>query len=191
MRSSVRVVAIAALVVLGTMLVAGGAGASVATKTKKVSADSYVKTMCTGYNKVISDLGDFADALTGSSAVGDPAAFQAEVTTLSEEFLAKVATTEKKLKRIYPDVDGGKKIAKQFSKNAVEVQDFVGEAVDELLAADPTSPAFTANITVFGVTLSTMGNQLTDVTSGIDDQDFIKAIGNQKRCHEIFPVTGG
>ena len=67
----------------------------------------------------------------------------------------------------------------------------MGDAVDELLAADPTSPAFSANGTVFSVTLSTMVNQLTDVTTDNDDQDFIEAVGNEQRCHEIFPVTGG
>lgn len=191
MRSSARVMAVIAISVVGAMS-AASAGATVATKTKKVSADKYAKTMCTTYNKIIADLGDFADELSGSSSSEtDPAAFQALVEAAAEDFLGKVAAGERKLKRIYPDVDGGKKIGKQFLKNPVEVQQLVGDAVDEFLAADPTSPAFSASVTVFGVTLQTLETRLTDVTTGIDDQDFIEAVGDQKQCHEIFPVTGG
>ena len=148
--------------------------------------------MCTTYNGVVDELGAFAKAITNASATQtDPAAFQAEVSTFADDFLAEMTKDERKLKRIYPDVDDGKKIAKQFSKSPGEIKKLVGDAVDELLAADPTSPAFSASVTVFSVTLQTMVNQLTDVTSGIDDQDFIEAVGDQKECHEIFPVTGG
>ena len=57
-----------------------GAGASVATKAKEVSEEKYAKTMCTAYNTVIDDLGDFTADLTASSnSQTDPAAFQTEV----------------------------------------------------------------------------------------------------------------
>ena len=190
MKASARV-AVATIVVMGLMG-STGAGASVSAKTKKLSAEKYAKSMCTTYNTVIDELGAFAKQITTSSASQtDPAAFQAEVSTFADEFLAALAKDEQKLKRIYPDVDGGKKIAKQFSKNPTELKKLVGDAVDTFLAADPTSPAFSASVTVFSVTLSTMVNQLTDVTTGIDDQDFINAVGGQKACHKIFPVTGG
>lgn len=184
-------VAVATIVAVGAVSSAG-AGASVASKAKEVSAAKYAKTMCATYNKVIADLGDFADELTASSSSQtDPAAFQQEVSGAADAFLVKVAAGERVLKKIYPDVDDGKAISKQFVKNPVEVQRLVRDAVDEFLAADPTSPAFSANVTVFSVTLSTLATQLTDVTTGIDDQDFIEAVGDEKRCQEIFPVTGG
>ncbi len=190
MKAPVRI-AVTAVVVIGLMG-ASGAGASVAAKSKKLSAAKYAKTMCSTYNGVVDELGAFAkDVTDASNTQTDPAAFQAEVSTLAEGFLATMAKDERKLKQIYPDVDDGKKIAKQFAKNPGEIKQLVGDAVDELLAADPTSPAFSANVTVFGVTLQTMVNQLTDVTTGIDDQDFIEAVGDEKQCHEIFPVTGG
>ena len=183
--------AVATIVAVGAVSSAG-AGASVTAKSKEVSAAKYAKTMCATYNKVIADLGDFADELTASSSSQtDPAAFQQEVSGAADAFLVKVAAGERTLKKIYPDVDDGKAISKQFVKNPVEVQRLVREAVDEFLAADPTSPAFSANVTVFSVTLSTLATQLTDVTAGIDDQDFIEAVGDEKRCQEIFPVTGG
>jgi hypothetical protein len=172
-------------------LLAGAASASVgAAKSKEVSAEKYAKTMCTAYNKVLKDLTDFSDQI-GSSTTTDPAAFQAEVRTAGDAILAKLAAAEKKLKSIYPDVDGGKSIGKQFAKNSVELQDAISDAVDTFTAADPTSPAFTGDVTILNVALSTLGTKISDVTTGITDQDFIGAVGDEKACHELFPVTGG
>lgn len=72
-------VAVATIAAVGAMSSAG-AGASVATKAKEVSEEKYAKTMCTAYNTVIDDLGDFTADLTASSnSQTDPAAFQTEV----------------------------------------------------------------------------------------------------------------
>lgn len=178
---------------LGMAAIVGAGGvatASVPTKSREVSAEKYAKTMCTTYNKVLADTNQFNEDLDASTA-SDPAALQAEVGTLADALMIKLKAAEKKLKSVYPDVDGGKKIGKQFAKNAVELQAIIGDAVGEFTAADPTSPAFSANVTLLGVALTTLGTQLTDVTTGIDNQDFIGAVGDEKSCQEIFPVTGG
>jgi hypothetical protein len=176
---------------ISAVLGAGGvATASVAAKSREVSAEKYAKTMCTTYNKLLADTNQFAEDL-GASPQSDPAALQANVRSLADALMVKLKAAEKKLKSVYPDVDGGKKISKQFAKNAVELQTIIGDAVDKFTAADPTSPAFSADVTVLGVALTTLGTQLTDVTTGIDNQDFIGAVGDEKSCKEIFPVTGG
>ena len=41
------------------------------------------------------------------------------------------------------------------------------------------------SVAKFAKTMCTAYNKV------IDDQDFIEALGNEQRCHEIFPVTGG
>lgn len=189
-RISQTLVAVAA----GAMFVAGLsgiAGASVSeAKPKEVSAEKYAKTMCTTYNKVLDDVNGFGEDLDASTTT-DPAAFQAEVNAAGDAVLAKLAAAEKKLKGIYPDVDGGKKIGKQFAKNTTELQSAIGDAVDTFTAADPTSPAFSGDVTILSVALSTLSTQLSDVTVGITNQDFIGAVGDEKSCQEIFPVTGG
>jgi hypothetical protein len=169
----------------------GTVGASVPeAKQKEVSAEKYAKTMCTTYNAVLDDLDTFTEDIT-SSTTEDPAAFQSEVGTAGDDVLTKLAAAEKKLKSVYPDVDGGKKISKQFAKNTTELQSAIGEAVDEFTSADSTSPAFSGDVTILSVALSTLSTQISDVTVGITNQDFIGAVGDEKSCQKIFPVTGG
>jgi flagellar capping protein FliD len=184
------IAAVAATAVLGAAL-ATGAGASVAdAKQKKVAAAKYAKTMCGTYNKVLDDINNFAKEIEGSQTT-DPAAFQSEIVTAGDALDAKLAAAEAKLKRVYPDVDGGKGLSKKFAKNTVELQTLIGDALDKFRAADATSPAFSGDVTVLGVALTTLSTQLSDVTQGVTNQDFIGAIGDEKSCHEIFPVTGG
>ena len=172
-------------------LLVGTAGASVgAAKAKEIAVAKYAKTMCGTYNTVLDDIDGFATATEGSSTE-DLAAFKTEVVTNGRALLVKLAAAEKKLKSIYPDVDGGKGIAKQFAKNTTELQTAIGEAIDTFDAADPNSPAFSGDVTILSVALTTLSTKLSDVTQGVTNQDFIGAIGDEKRCHEIFPVTGG
>jgi len=173
-----------------TALVSGAAGASVAAKSKKVPTDKYAKTLCRTYNQVAADVNDFATEID-SLEISDNASFQTEVGTAGDGLLADLEKAETKLKSAYPDIDDGKKVSKLFAKNTVELQNAVSDALETFAAADPNGVAFEADIAVLSASLATLGVRLTDVTTQITDQDLIGSIGNEKTCHEIFPVTGG
>jgi hypothetical protein len=92
---------------------------------------------------------------------------------------------------VYPDISDGKKIAKLFAKNSVELQTALGDALDKFAKADPNGVAFQGDVAVLAAGLGTLGTKLTDITSQITDQDLIGSIGDEKSCRKIFPVTGG
>jgi hypothetical protein len=186
-RCGAMVVALAAT----AAVMAPSASATVkAAKQKEVSVEKYAKTLCSAYNQVIEDTTDFADSVS-ELEITDPAAYQAAVVAQGRALVAKYEAAENRLKRVRPDVDDGRTVSKLFASNAIELQTLLGDALDTFEAADPDGVAFVADVSVFEVALSTMSLQLTDVTTDITDQDLIGAIGDEKECHEIFPVTGG
>ena len=75
------------------------------------------------------------------------------------------------------------------------LQDFTGEfqsARDEFAAADPSSPAFTADVAVLSTSLQTAGLSLDDPFSKLsDNQDLLGAFGDEKSCEDIVTVYGG
>ncbi len=174
----------------GTVLVGGAAGASVATKSKKVSTEAYAKTMCNTYNRFIADVNAFVTAM-GSLEIADNASFQADVGAAGAELLTALKKAETKLKGVYPDIDDGKRVSKLFAKNPVELQVAISGALTTFTAADPNGVAFQADIALLEATLATLNTKLTDVAPQITDQDLIGSIDDQKVCHERFPVTGG
>ncbi len=173
-----------------TVIVSGGAGAAVAAKARKVSTDAYAKTMCSTYNKVLAEVNGFNTEVSSLQII-DNASFQADVAALGDALLTKLKTAETKLKGIYPDIDAGKKISKLFAKNTVELQTVFSDALGTFAAADPNGVAFQADIALFEANLLTLNTKLTDVTTGITDQDLIGSVGDEKACFKIFPVTGG
>ena len=177
-------------VMVGTAIVGGAASASVAEKPRKVSTDSYAKTLCVTYNKVIADVNGFVTEIS-SLEITDNAVFQSQVATAGAGLLTKLKKAETKLKSVYPDIDNGTKVSKLFAKNTVELQTAFSSALDTFAAADPNGVAFQADIAVLSANLTTLGTRLTDVTTQITDQDLIGSIGDEKTCHKIFPVTGG
>jgi hypothetical protein len=94
------------------------------------------------------------------------------------------------LKKSYPDVDDGKKVAKLFIANVAELREEVSTAVDAFTAADPASPAFVGDVTQFEVAFNVLSAQLSDPFSEVDDQDLLKAFDEQKKCEDVVTVFG-
>jgi hypothetical protein len=175
-----------ALLVIGALVV-GTAGVADA-KAKKVSTKKYAKTLCETYSRVIDDLTSFAGSLASGASITDPASFQADTITKTEGAVAGLAAAEAKLKKTYPDVDKGKKIAKSLVANATELKTKLSDALEKFRAADPNGVAFTGDVTVFSVAIRTIAVGLSDPFSKITDQDLIAAFGDIKSCKNVVTV---
>jgi hypothetical protein len=180
---------IVAAVLAGSLLMAGTAGALVGQKAKKVSAAKYAKTVCGSYTTLADVIDGFVDDYNGITNE-DPTAFQSETLTIANGLLADITKQQKKLKKSYPDVDGGKKVAKLFIANVGELKDEVSGAVEKFTAADPTNPAFVGDVTQFEVAFNVLSAQLSDPFSEVDDQDLLQAFDKEKRCEDVVTVFG-
>ena len=178
-----------AVVLSCSVVMAGSAGAVVAQKQKKVTAAKYAKTVCSTYTKVKSSISDFADEYNSNTSE-DPAAIQSDTLELANGLLDEFATQQKKLKKVYPDIDGGKKTARLFAANIGELSDKFKESVDKFQAADPTNPAFVGDVTQFEVAFGILDVGLSDPFSQVHDQDLLKAFDGEKSCKDVVTVFG-
>ena len=176
----------AALVPLAGISVAG---ASVSAKPQAISSAKYTKVLCASYNQLLSDLKGF-NAAVGATPSDSAATFQTGVVTETTAFLDKVAALKTKLAKVYPDVGGGKRIAKIMATDLVSTGTKVSDGLVKFRAADANGVAFQAEITQFEVVLRLLGVDTTDL-SKVTDQDVIGAVGHERTCKKIFPVTGG
>ena len=172
-----------AAVTIGVMLAVATAGVASA---KEVSNEQYAKKLCGGVNKVLADI----DELQPSTST-DPATYQTETVASLDSFIASLDGTAAKLKKLSPE-DGGKKVTKLFNKYLKELTGKFQEARDTFAAADPTSPAFTADVTVLGVSLQNATLGIDDPFSKLsDNQDLLGAFDDEKSCEDIVTVYGG
>jgi hypothetical protein len=178
-----------AVVLACSFLLAGTAGAAVGQKAKKVAVEKYAKTVCGSYTKLETSISDFVSSYNGIDATDNPG-LQTAAIDLANGLLDDINAQQKKLKKSYPDVDGGKKIMRLFIANVGELEDEVTGAVEDLQAADATSPAFIGDITQFEVSFNVLSARLSDPFSDIDDQDLLKAFDETKICEDVVTVFG-
>ncbi len=176
-------------VVASTMLVSVTAGASVAAKTKKVSTEKYAKVVCVNYTGATEAVNDFISAYNSDTS-DDPVAFQSEVISLGDDLTAELARLGAKLKKAYPDIDDGKKIAKTFVPGIQQVRTELEDALTEFAAADPNGVAFVADISTLEVTINLLDIKRDDPFSALDDQDLLKAFGGEKSCEDVVTIFG-
>jgi hypothetical protein len=183
----VRMVAVATSVVV---VVGGTAGASVGAKAKKVSPEKYAKNLCGVYGDVTDRLNKWVEDYNAISS-DDPVAFHTEAVAGANELIDDITALQKKLKKKYPDVDGGKKVNKLFVDHIDELLDEVNGAVDKFEAADPNDVAFVGDVTTFEVAFNVLSTTLSDPFSDVDDQDLLKAFDGEKSCKDVVTIFGG
>jgi hypothetical protein len=173
------VVAVSAMVLVVTM--AGPAAA------KKVSPEKYAKTLCSTLDGLLDSTTELVDAYN-ALPVDDSATFQTQAVELANTFIADLEAAEAKLKKVTPDVSGGKKISKSFveylSGQTAEVQ----TAVDTFAAADANGVAFAADVATFEVAVQTLGVTASDPFSEVTNQDLLQAFDGEKSCDDIVTV---
>jgi hypothetical protein len=185
-RFGVMVIVVAAVAGLAVP----GASASVASKQKQVSAEKYAKTVCGSYLKVADAVTSFDDDVT-ALPVDDAAAFQTQVVTRTGTLVDDVTKVQTKLKKSYPDVDGGKTFSKLFVSNMEELKTGVTDALEKFRAADATSPAFVGDISVFQSAFTVLQATLSDPFSKVDAQDLLGAFKDEKSCKKVVTIYGG
>lgn len=174
-------------VVAGTMLVGGTAGASVAVKAKKVPTEKYAKVVCVNYTGATDAVNDFISAYNSDTS-DDPVAFQSEVGTLGDDLTAELTRLEAKLKKAYPDIDDGKKIAKTFVAGIQQVRTEISDALTEFAAADPNGVAFVADISTLEVTINLLDIKRNDPFSALQDQDLLGAFDDEQACKDVVDI---
>jgi hypothetical protein len=156
---------------------------------KKVPAKKYAKTLCgtfSGLSRVAGGLGD----QVGTVSRNDPAAFQSQLASLLERLGNDFRDAEKNLKKVTPDVGGGRKVTKIFVSYLDDAAKKVQSAVDTFRAADPHGVAFTADVTSLQVSLQTLDATLGDPFSKVKSQELLGALKNEKSCKEVVTVFG-
>lgn len=173
-------------VVLATVavLVLGLAGPAAA---KTVSPEKYAKSLCTTLNGLLDSQNALVDAYNALPA-DDSAAFQSQTVDLVDGFVVDLEAAEAKLKKLRPDVKGGRKVSKLFVNyldgQATEVQ----AAVDTFAAADPNGVAFAADVAVLEVAVNLLSTTAGDPFSEITDQDLLRAFDEENSCEDIVTV---
>lgn len=171
-----------AVLTMGAVVVTATAGIAAA---KTISNEKYAKRLCGEMNGVL----EFIETLEPSTT-DDPAAYQQETLATIDQLIASMQKAAKKLKKLSPE-DGGKKVTKLFDGYLNDFTQEFQDARDEFAAADPSSPAFTADVTKLGVALQTAGLSLSDPFAELSDyQDLLGAFGDERSCEEIVTVYG-
>jgi hypothetical protein len=173
-------------VVLGTVavLVLGLAGPAAA---KTVSPEKYAKSLCTTLSDLVESQNELVDTYN-TLPVDDPATFQSQTVDLVNGFVADLEAAEAKLKKLKPDVDGGKKVAKVFNEYLTGQASEVQAAVDTFAAADANGVAFAADVAALEVAINLLSTTAGDPFSEVTNQDLLEAFDEESSCEEIVTV---
>ena len=173
------------------VVMAGTAAAAVDAKRKPVPTAKYAKTVCGVYGGVTERVGEFIDAYNQDTSSVDPVEFHGQVVELTESLLDDIASAQTKLNKSRPDLDDGKQIAKLFVNGLKGVQTDVADALEAFRAADPTGVAFQADMSMFQVAINLLNVNRDDPFRELDDQDLLKAFGDEKSCDDVVTIIGG
>lgn len=178
-----RLARLAGALVMGATLMVATAGVAGA---KEVSNEKYAKRVCGEINNILDNVEQVDSADTS-----DAAAYQTDAVAAVDTLLGELNAGTAKLKKISPE-DGGKKVTKLFNAYLSEFSAKIQDLRDEFAAADPNSPAFTGDVTIFTVGLSSAPIGIDDPFAKLSDyQDLLGAFGDEKSCEEIVTVFGG
>ena len=181
MRRAVRALAVAMSAMLLVVAMAGPAAA------KKVSAEKYAKTLCTTLDNLVDSAEELVEAYN-ALPVDDPATFQTQAVELVNGFLADIQAAETKLKKLTPDVSGGKKIGKTFTEYLTGQATELKTAVDTFAAADPNGVAFAADVAQLEVAVNLLATTAGDPFSTVTNQELLKAFDEEPACEDVVTV---
>src|SRR6266511_2319221 len=178
-------VALAACVAI---LGVASASASASVGTKKISDSKYAKTLCGKLTALDASESQLVDQYNGLP-VDDPATFQRQAAALVDSYLADIKQAAVQMKKVEPDVGGGKKISKTFVSYFDDASNEIQTALDTFRSADPNSPAFQGDVTVFETSLKVLSARIGDPFSKVTNQELLGAFKKEKSCSEVVSVT--
>jgi hypothetical protein len=165
----------------------GVATASASVGTKKISDTKYAKTLCaklTALDTSESQLVDKYNALP----TDDAATFQRQAAALVDSYLADIKKASAQFQKLEPDVGGGKKISKTFVSYFDGAASEIQTALDSFRSADPNSPAFQGDVTVFETSLKVLSAKIGDPFSKVTNQELLSAFKKEKSCKDVVSV---
>jgi hypothetical protein len=165
---------------IAAILVAVIAGPAAA---KTVSPERYARSLC----GLLDGGNEYVDAYN-AIATDDPVAFQAEVVQLTDDYVADLQAGEAKLKKLAPDIKGGKKVSKLFVGYVDDIVTEVQDALDTFAAADPNGIVFTADVATFQVAVSLISTTVDDAFAEVTNQDLLKALEEEPSCEDVVTV---
>jgi hypothetical protein len=173
-------------VVLGTVavLVLGFSGPAAA---KTVSPEKYAKTLCKNLGGLIDSQNELVDAYN-ALPIDDTATFQSQAVDLVNGFVADIEAAEAKVKKLKPDVDRGKKVAKVFNEYLTGQAAQVQAAADTFAAADANGVAFAADVAALEVAINLLGTTAGDPFGEVTNQDLLGAFDEEPACEDIVTV---
>jgi hypothetical protein len=175
---------------LSALFVIGATGIAVA-KPTEVSTKKYAKTVCGVYTDIPKNIEDFTSAYN-TAPTSDPTAFQTSAVTITSDLLDNLGQLQAKLKKVYPDVDDGKKISKIFVNDVQEYLDEISKALTKFKAADPNGAAFVGDQATFETEINVLSaTTVSDPFSKVHDQDLLGALDKEKSCKKVVTIYGG
>ena len=169
-----------AAVTIGGMLMFLTAGVAAA---KEVSNEKYAKKLCGAVNGVLDDITELEPSTTT-----DPATYQTETVASLDSLIASMEKATAKLKKLSPE-DGGTKVSKLFDAYLQELTGNIQDARDQFAAADPSSPAFTADVSVLTVGLQNSALGIDDPFAKLSsNQDLLGAFDDEESCEDIVTI---
>jgi hypothetical protein len=175
-------------VVLTAAVVLLGAG-SASVSSKKVSEKKYAKTVCTTITGLSGSEEKLVNDYNGLDT-SSPEVFRAQAAGLVKTYLGDLKSASTKLKKVEPDVDGGRKISKIFVSYVDNAAHEVQGALEKFEAADPTSPAFQGDVVVFETSIKVLSAKIGDPFSKVRNQDLLGAFKKEKSCKSVVQVFG-
>jgi hypothetical protein len=163
------------------LLVCAGCGSG---GSSKVSAGSYVKSVCSAISPLERDVVTRSSALNNSSASN-----AADAKKTLEGFLNAIERdSEHAVSRIRaagtPDISGGKSVAGAIVKTFSELRDAMKVAVTKSQSL-PTSSASSFNSAAQALTTSVRGSLNSIDASGLSNRDLEKAASKEPACKSL------
>jgi len=178
----------AGVALVACVAILGVASASASVGTKKISDSKYAKTLCGKLTALDASESQLVDQYNGLP-VDDPATFQRQAAALVDSYLADIKQAAVQMKKVEPDVGGGKKISKTFVSYFDDASNEIQTALDTFRSADPNSPAFQGDVTVFETSLKVLSARIGDPFSKVTNQELLGAFKKEKSCSEVVSVT--
>ncbi|MCI0634809.1 MAG: hypothetical protein L0206_12960 [Actinobacteria bacterium] len=176
----------------GSIVAAGAAAVLVAVTAasaaaKTVSAEKYARSLCDTLDDLLESGNELLDTYNNDTS-DDPPTFHREAIELVNGRIAELEAAAKKLKKLTPDVSGGKKISRTFSQYLQGQADDLQDAVDVFAGADPNGIAFQADVTALEVAFNLLSTTAGDPFSEVTNQDLLQALDEESRCADVVTV---
>lgn len=165
----------------------GVGAASGSVGTKKISDTKYAKALCGKLSKLDASESELIDKYN-ALPTDNVAAFQQQASDLVTSYLGDIKRASAQFQKLEPDVGGGKKIAKAFVAYFNDAGSEIQSAVDTFKGADPNSPTFQGDVTVFETSLKVLSAKIGDPFRKVTNQELLAAFKNEKSCKGVVTV---